>query len=126
MKAWFLHCLRKAAFLLGAAVLAGTPAFAGVDSYGTVNKIQVASDGTLLFSIVPVAGTPDPTLYCKPGWGGLNMYVPASNAQYAYYYGLLLNSFNKGFAVLVANISVFNGSTACDVTQTGYGVLLLK
>jgi len=114
------------AFLLAATAMCSRPAIAGADLGGTVNAIQVAADGTLWFSISPSAGTPNPATYCKPGWAGLNMFIPPSNSQYAYYYGMLMTSLSKGTVAYVANVSVFNGSVPCDITQTGYGLVLFK
>lgn len=112
--------------LAGIAITFAPPTFAGVDLQGVVNGLQIGQDGAIWFSITPTAGTPSPATYCRPGWAGLNMVIPASNPQYAYYYGLLMTSFTKNASIYIANISVFNGSTACDITQTGYGLLLVK
>lgn len=98
------------------------PTFAGVDVQGTVQKLQIAQNGSIVFSInSTVAST-----YCKAGWAGLNMYVPASNAQYPYYFSLLATAFSKGKSVYIANISKFDGTTSCDITQTGFGLMLLQ
>jgi len=54
------------------------------------------------------------------------MYIPGSDPQFAYYYGLLLGSLTKSKAVGVFNISIYNGTTSCDVSKTGYGIMLLQ
>lgn len=101
-------------------------AMAGADVFGVVNALQVAPDGKLWFSIVPGQGSPSPGTYCKLGWAGLGMYVSPDNPQYAFYYGLLLASLTKGAGIYVANVSVFNASTPCDISQTGYGLMLQR
>lgn len=94
---------------------------AGVDIYGQVQRVQIAGDGTLWFAMDATAAA----TFCKPGWNTMTMYVPATHPQYRYYYAMLLSAVSMGKRVLVANISVFNGSTSCDITQTGYGLTLL-
>lgn len=62
--------------------------------------------------------------YCKPGWYGFNMYIPTSDSAFPYYYGLITSALAKGQNVYVANISHYDGSTACDLTRTGYGIVV--
>jgi hypothetical protein len=100
---------------------AGT-AHAGADIAGPVQRVQLAPDGNLWFTMET---TPVST-YCKPGWFGLTMYVPKSHPDYAYYFSILTVAVAKGKSVYVANISVFDGSTGCDITKTGYGIVLLQ
>jgi hypothetical protein len=95
---------------------------AGVDITGPVQRVQMASDGTLWFAMdTTVAST-----YCKPGWYSLTMCVPANNPQYSYYFAMLVAAASKGKSVTVANISKFDGSISCDITQTGYGLVFLQ
>jgi putative methionine-R-sulfoxide reductase with GAF domain len=54
------------------------------------------------------------------------MYVPANHPQYTYYYGILMTALTKGKVVDIPNISVFDGTTACDVTKTECGITILK
>jgi hypothetical protein len=70
--------------------------------------------------------SPEAPTYCKADWFGLNLYVPPDNPQYSYYYGLLMSAVTKQKMIVVANISVFNGTTACDITKTNYGLVILK
>jgi hypothetical protein len=101
-------------------LLYGAAAFAA-DITGPVQRLHVADDGTLWFAMdTTVAQT-----YCKPGWHALTMYIPANHPQYQYYYGMLLTAVAKGRGIYVGNISHYNGTVACDVTKTGYGIVLL-
>ena len=115
-----------------AALAFGAGAHAGVDVTGTVNELQVAGDGTLYFNITGTtfanAGTASVTInsFCLVHWAGMSLYVPAGDPNYVYYYGLLATSLTKSIPVLLGNISTYNGTQSCDVTKTGYGVVLLK
>ncbi len=95
--------------------------FAGVDLTGTVTGVQQAPDGTLYFAISSTAAN----TYCMNHWAGLNMLIPAGDPNYAYYYGLLVLAMSKAKTVYLGNMSVYNGTTPCDVTKTGYGVMVL-
>jgi hypothetical protein len=103
-------------------VLPVQTASAGVDIGGYVQRMQVESNGTLWFLI----DSPEAPKYCKPGWWEFNMYIPASHPQYAFYYGLLLTSLTKTKPIQLANISTFNGTEPCDISKTGYGIVLMK
>ena len=112
-------------------LLCSGAASAGVDITGTVNELQVAPNGTLWFGLTAVgfannggAGM-NVNTFCANSWMSLALYVPAGDPNYAYYYGLLVTSLSKGFPVWMGNISTFNGSTPCDVTKTGYGIVLM-
>lgn len=96
-------------------------AFAGTDISGPVQRLHVAEDGALWFSM----DTTSAQTFCKPGWFSLTMFVPANHPQYQYYYGILLTAVAKGRSVVVANISHYNGTVSCDITKTGYGLVLL-
>jgi hypothetical protein len=96
-------------------------ATAGTDISGLVVLVQQRPDGVLLFRIDNAAAD----AYCKKGWDSTNFYVPANDPNYAYYYGILMNAVSKQKTVLIANVSFFNGTTACDVTKTGYGIVIL-
>lgn len=95
---------------------------AGADLSGVVQTLQIAADGKIWFAI---SSTLAPN-YCKVGWNQLNMYIPPDNPQYTFYYGLLLASLTKEKTIYLGNISVFDGSTACDIAKTGYGIVLFK
>lgn len=111
-----LQALTFASLLVG-----NTTVFAGTDISGPVQRLHLASDGTLWFSM----DTTNAQTFCKPGWFSLTMYVPASHPQYQYYYGILMTAVAKGRSVMVANISHFNGTESCDITKTSYGLVLL-
>ena len=98
---------------------------AGDDLRGQVAAVQIASDGKLWFSMTASAGTSAPSTYCKPGWAGLNLYVPRDHSEYPYYYAMLMTAVSKGKTVLVANASIHDGTGPCDITKTGYGLLIL-
>jgi len=98
------------------------PAHAGVDVSGTVAQVHISGTGTLWFRMENVS--PNIEAYCQPGWAGLQLYVPRDHADFPYYYGLLMTAATKQKRVLVANISIYNGTTSCDITKTGYGIML--
>jgi hypothetical protein len=113
--------IRKA-ILLVAVSLISLAARAGVDIAGPVQRVQVGPDGTLWFAMdTTVAST-----YCRPGWYSLTMYVPKGHPEYPYYFAMLVAAASKGKSVYVANISVFDGTTPCDITRTGYGLVFLQ
>jgi len=93
-------------------------ASAGVDIAGQVRGVQIAADGKLWFALQPDTGS----TYCQPGWAGLNMFVPRDHPEYPFYYGMLMMALSKGKNIYIPNISVFNGTTSCDITRTGYGM----
>lgn len=95
---------------------------AGADLWGTVQKVQIGADGKLWFSI----DTANVSAYCKALWFNFNMYIPPESPQYAFYYGLLMTALVKQKTIIVANISVFDGTVACDVTKTSYGIVISK
>jgi len=97
-------------------------AHAGFDLWGYVQRVQIGPDGKIWFLL----DSPDAPTYCKADWFGFNLYIPPENPQYAFYYGILMTALAKQRMVVVANISVFNGTTACDITKTNYGIVLLK
>lgn len=103
-------------------LIQGNAAFAGTDISGPVQRLHVADDGALWFAM----DTTSAQTFCKPGWFSLTMYVPANHPQYQYYYGMLLTAVAKGRSVVVANISHYNGTVSCDITKTGYGLVLLS
>ena len=90
------------------------------DAHGQIQRVQVAADGKLWFAM----GTAPATTYCKEGWAGLNMFVPKDHPEYPYYYAMLVTAASKGKTVLVANLDVFDGTGPCDITKTGYGLVL--
>lgn len=97
-------------------------ALAGVDLASTIERIKVSGDGKLWLKMTNSAFDQ----YCKPGWYGFNLYIPETDKSYPYYYGLIATALAKDKAVYIANISTFDGSKACDITKTGYGLVLKK
>lgn len=112
--------MRKIALALLAVTGICSTAFAGTDVTGIVQQMWVDSSGNLWFRLNNTSADP----YCAAGWGDNNMYVPATNANYSSFYGIVLASLTKSLTVEVPNISAFNGSTSCDITQTSYGIML--
>ncbi|MBY0444263.1 MAG: hypothetical protein K2Q15_03530 [Burkholderiales bacterium] len=96
--------------------------FAGVDIAGPVQRVQLAPDGKLWFTME----TTSAATYCKPGWFSLTMYIPRDHPDFAYYFAMLLSATAKGKSVYIANISAFDGSGPCDITKTGYGLVVLQ
>lgn len=92
----------------------------GVDIGGPVQRVHLAADGSLWF----VMETTPAATYCLKGWFDFNMYVPKDHPQFPYYYAMLMAAVSKGKSVYVANISSYNGTAPCDVTKTGYGIVL--
>jgi hypothetical protein len=99
--------------------LTSLPAFAGVDVSGYITSVHL-KDGVLNFSFSNRAAD----AYCKVGWAGLSFYVPTDHKDYPYYYGLITSANSKKQQIRLPNISAFNGSTACDITKTGYGIIV--
>lgn len=105
--------------LIACGLIVSNAASAGVDISGTVPRIWVNPNGNLYFTV----NNPAVNTYCAPGWYGFNMYIPKTDPNFPYYFGVLASAVANGKPVYIANISVFNGSTMCDITQTGYGVV---
>ena len=95
---------------------------AGVDLSGRIDRIWLKGDGNLWIRMDNTAFD----TYCKPGWYGFNLYIPTSSADYPFYYGLLATAMSQNAVVYIANISVFDGSGHCDLTKTGYGIVVYK
>ncbi|CCN80997.1 hypothetical protein VIBNISFn27_200012 [Vibrio nigripulchritudo SFn27] len=96
--------------------------FAGVDIASTVERLRVNGDGKLWIKMTD----PGFDKYCKTGWYGFNMYIPESDKSYPFYYAMLTTALSNGHSIYIANISKFNGSDYCDLTQTGYGIVLRR
>lgn len=104
-------------------LLAIAPAsHAGVDLYGPVQRVTLGGDGNLWFAMDTTAVKQ----YCAAGWHDLTIYVPKDHPQFPYYFAMLMTAAAKGHNVKVANISVFNGTTGCDITKTGYGLVFFE
>lgn len=88
----------------------------------TIERIKINGDGKLWLKMT----NPSFDQYCKKGWYGFNVFIPESDEAYPYYYGLVTTALTKQHQVLIANISIYDGIQACDITKTGYGIVLLK
>lgn len=122
MYQYFLKLLVAAAGL-GAC---GT-AHSGVDISGPVQRVHIAGDGKLWFAMEK--NVDRISLYCKYGWFSMALFVPKDHPQYPYYFALLTTAVSKGKNVYVANLDregLNNGTEACDITKTGYGLVLLQ
>jgi hypothetical protein len=104
------------------AVLFSGLCHAGVDLQSTVERLKVSGDGKLWIKMTSSRFDD----YCKPGWYGFNMYIPESDPSYPFYYAVLNTALSNGNNVYLANISHFDGTTACDLTKTGYGVVIQR
>lgn len=96
------------------------PCWAGVDLSGYVQRIWIKNDDILMIKMKESSFD----TYCQPGWMGFNLYIPTSDKNFPYYYGLITTAIAKKQPLFIANISTFNGTTACDLTKTGYGIVL--
>lgn len=115
-----MSLLKKAALL--AACVFSTSIFAGVDINGPVTKAQMAPDG-FYFLVTSASSSP----YCKAGWAGLNMFVPKDHPEFFQYYGMVLSALAKAKNLYIANVDLGNnGSAPCDVTKSGYGIMMLQ
>jgi hypothetical protein len=94
--------------------------FAGYDATGVAVQMSLDAAGNLWFRL----NNTNADSYCALGWYNNNLYVPATDPSFAFYYGIVLASVSKSQALVVPNISVFNGTTSCDITKTGYGLML--
>ena len=103
-------------------MLLSSTVFAGVDLSSKIERIKLNGDGKLW---IKMSNSSFDT-YCKPGWMGFNMYVPESDKSYPYYYGLITSALAKQQTLYIANISTFNGTGSCDLTKTGYGIVVYK
>ena len=112
--------MKKYAFALLTGVLLWGSAYA-TDVAGVVNGIWMKPSGEALWFAI---NNNNAAAFCQKGWDGMQFFVPTSDPNFPYYYGLLLASLSKSTPIYLANISVYTNSPACDITQTGYGVAL--
>jgi len=107
--------------LLGVFLISvSTFSIAGVDITGKIVKVWLKDDDKLWFKL----DTSQVDTYCKPVWFGFNLYVPKSDKDFPYYYGLITSANANGQSVRISNINVFNGSTACNIIETDYGIVV--
>lgn len=99
-----------------------TFAFSGVDIGSKIERIKLSGDGYLWLKMTHSLFDQ----YCKPGWHGFNLYIPESDPRYPYYYGLITSALANNQSLYIANISMYDGTTACDLTKTGYGIVVNK
>jgi len=97
-----------------------SPCCVGLDLSGYVQRIWIKNDDTLMIKMKESSFD----TYCQPGWYGFNLSIPMSDKNFPYYYGLITTAIAKNQPLFIANITVFNGTTACDLTKTGYGIVL--
>lgn len=112
--------MKLKAFALG--MLLSPFCTAGVDLVSTVERVKLNGDGKLWLKMT--SSTFDQ--YCKPTWFGFNLYIPESDPSFPYYYGMVVSALANGQSLHIANISKFDGSTTCDLTKTGYGIVVKK
>lgn len=106
--------------LLWALLLMSVNASAGVDLQSKIDRIKLSGDGKLWLKMADSRFDQ----YCKQGWYGFNLFIPESSPSFPYYYGLIASALANNQPLYIANVSVFNGSTACDLTKTGYGIVV--
>ena len=104
-------------FVFGICLSVGVSA--GYDVVGYITSVHL-KDGVLNFAL----SNRSADTYCKVGWAGLSFYVPTDHESYPYYYGLIVAANTHKQKVRLANISVFDGTAACDITKTGYGIIV--
>lgn len=95
-------------------------ASAGVDREGVIERVWFNHSDRIWFKI----NNPSIDEYCKPQWYGFNLYVLKSDKDFPYYYGLITSALSKGSRVRVSNIGIFDGQSACNIVETGYGLLV--
>lgn len=94
---------------------------AGQDLVGPVQRVQIGYDGTLWFTMETTAASQ----FCRAGWNGMTMYIPKGHPEYPYYFAMLMTAVAKQRSVIVANISIYDGSISCDITKTNYGLVFM-
>ena len=93
-------------------------ALAGVDIHAKVERVWMKGDDRLWFKV----NSSTINNYCKPSWYSFNLYIKTTDKDFPYYYGLITSALAKGQTITLANISTFDGTTSCDIGQTGYGI----
>ena len=96
--------------------------FAGADLKGKIARTWLDQSGNLWMKMDSAAFDN----YCKPGWYNFNLYIPSTDKSFPYYYGMITSAQAKQQYVYLANMSTFDGSKACDLTKTGYGIVVLS
>jgi hypothetical protein len=116
---------RKVTIAIASIILLAISNFAaaGVDASGPVDVVQVSANGDLNFRMQAI--NVNISNYCKGGWYGLNMFVPKGHPEYPYYYAMVMTAATKAKNLYVANVGIYNGTTVCDITKTGYGLVLV-
>lgn len=117
----------RLAVALGSSVLACNAHAQSGDVTGPVQRIQIEPNGRLWFAMDTVIDQITP--FCKKGWYSFALYIPPEHPQYSHYFAMLSIAVAKGKSVYVANINragLNNGTAPCDITKTGYGLVLLQ
>jgi hypothetical protein len=103
-------------------LLFSSSCLAGADLVSTIERVQLKGDGKLWLKMT----NPAFDTYCKPGWHDFNLYILESDPSYPYYYGLVTSALAKNQNVRISNVSYFDGTTACDIVKTGYGIVVSR
>ena len=97
-------------------------ALAGVDLSSTIERIKLNGDGKLWLKMTSASFEQ----YRKPGWYGFNLFIPESDKISYITMDLLPQHILNSQSLYIANISKFDGAQTCDITQTGYGIVVKK
>ena len=95
-------------------------ASAGIDLTGKIERVYIEEGENFWFKF----SHPEIDKYCKSGWFGFNASVKKSDKDFPYYYGLIISAMTNKQSVRLSNINVFNGSQACDIVKTSYGMVV--
>jgi hypothetical protein len=115
-----INNLKKLTFILLAFTSFYT--FAGVDVVAKIQHLHIKGDGKLWLKL-------DSAIidqHCKKGWHDFNVYIKTDDKNYPFYFALLASAHSKGQRIRLSNISMFDGTTACDIAATGYGVVVYE
>lgn len=114
--------MKYKAFLIVMLGLITSSAFGGTDIVGKVVAVHIDSS-SLKFELKGASVA----TYCAGGWAGLNMIVPKTDPQFPYYYSQVLAAYKENWNVYIGNVSALGtGIQYCDITKTGYGILVIK
>lgn len=95
----------------------------GYDVCGKVNYINLRTEG-LYWSVI----RNDTEKFCSglSSYQNMMMVVPVSHPQFAYYYGLVSMAYAQSQILCSLNVHLLGEQVVCDVTKTGYGIMLYK
>ena len=117
-------------YVLAALLLTPGIASAGADLEGKVTNISIRGGNNALrfnvdVEIIHRSGGKTLQDYCLHKWGG-RFVVPMDHPSFPYWYGMLTSKDAAEYGIKVANISYFDGTTSCDISKTGYGLVLKR